>query len=61
VGGSNVSAANKIGVALGPPVTAGQPGGSVAYNPQGNAAVYGLNEFYLDATVSGDGVTYAWK
>lgn len=56
-----MSAASKIGVALGPPITAGQPGGSVAYNPQGNAPAYNLSEFWLDATNGGDGVTYAWK
>lgn len=61
VGGTTVSASGKIGVALGPPTTAGQPGASVAFNPQGNAAVYTLSEFWLDATVSGEGVTYAWK
>ncbi len=61
VGGSNVSAANGIGIALGPSGVAGQPGASVGYGPQGNAPAYTLSEFFLDATVSGEGVTYAWK
>lgn len=61
IAGPTVSAANKIGIALGPPATAGQPGMSIAFNPNGNAAPFNLTEFWLDATVSGDGVTYAWK
>jgi len=61
IGGSTVSAANKIGIPLGPPPAAGQPGGSITFNPAGNAAFYTLSEFYLDATVSGEGVSYAYK
>lgn len=58
---SAVSAANGIGTPLGPPVTAGQPGASYSCIPAGNAPFWSLSEVWLDATNSGEGVSYTWK
>ena len=58
---SAVSAANKLGTPLGPPTVAGQPGASFACNPGGNAAIWPLTSLWLDATVSGEGVSYSWN
>jgi hypothetical protein len=58
---SGVSAANKKGTPLGPPLTAGQPGASYACNPIGNAQSWNLGQIYIDATNSGDGVSFTWK
>ena len=58
---SAVSAANKMGTPLGPPVTAGQPGATYTCNPGGNAAIWPLTSIWLDATVSGEGVSFSWN
>ncbi len=57
---SSVSAANKIGTPLGPPITAGQPGASYACMPVGNTATFSLGSIYLDATISGDKASFTW-
>ncbi len=57
---SSVSAANKIGTPLGPPITTGQPGASYACMPVGNSATFSLGSIFLDATVSGDKVSFSW-
>ena len=56
IGGSNVSASGAIGLALSPMVT---PPASAAFGPSSTTALYSLAAIWLDATNSGDGVTYA--
>src|ERR1700678_1000114 len=56
-----VSAANKIGTPLGPPVSTGQPGASYACLPAGNAPLWNLGQFFLDVTNAGDGVSFTWN
>jgi hypothetical protein len=56
IGGNNVSASGTIGLALSPSVT---PPASAAFGPSSTTALYSLSEIWLDATNSGDGVTYA--
>lgn len=56
---SGVSAANKLGTPLGPPVTAGQPGATYTCDPWG-AAAFSLGSIWLDTTNSGDGASYSW-
>jgi hypothetical protein len=56
--GPTVSAANGYGIALGPPITAGQPGGSYSLFPVGNAPIWNLGALWIDATHSGDGVSF---
>ncbi len=58
---SAVSAANSYGTPLGPPITTGQPGASYACNPGGNAQIWPMSNVWLDATVSGDGVSFSWN
>lgn len=56
IGGNNVSASGTIGLALSPSVT---PPASAAFGPSSTTALYVLSAIWLDATTSGDGVTYA--
>lgn len=55
---SAVSAAGKLGTPLGPPLATGQPGATYTCIP--GAKPFSLGSFWLDATVSGDGVTFSW-
>ncbi len=55
VGGSNVSAANKIGVALSNGST---PPASAYFSPSSSNNLYAPSAIWLDASSSGDGVTY---
>lgn len=52
IGGSNVSAANKIGVYINSSFPAAY------YGPSSTTALYDPQSIYIDATVSGDGVSY---
>lgn len=56
VGGSNVSASSKIGVAL---VNGATPAAAAYFSPSSTTALYSTGAVWLDATVSGDGVSYA--
>lgn len=58
---SNVSAANKQGTPLGPPITAGQPGATYSCLPVGNSQSWALGAVWLDSTNSGEGVSFSWK
>lgn len=55
IGGSNVSAANKIGLALTPSST---PPSSAYFAPSGTLALYAPETVYVDSTASGDKVNY---
>jgi hypothetical protein len=55
IGGSNVSAANKIGAALTNGVT---PPASAYFGPSSTTALYSPQTIWLDTTNSGDGYTY---
>lgn len=56
IGGSNVSAANKIGIAL----NSGQtPPASAAFLPSSTTALYSPQALYADSTTSGDKVNVA--
>lgn len=56
VGGSNVNASTKIGVAL---VNGATPAAAAYFSPSSTTALYSTAAIWLDATVSGDGVSYA--
>lgn len=53
LGGSNVSAANKIGLALSPSLT---PPSSAYWGPSSTNALYSPGAIYVDSTSSGDKV-----
>ncbi len=56
IGGDNVSAANGIGLALSNGAT---PPASAAFLPSSTTALYAESAVWLDATNSGDKVSYA--
>lgn len=55
IGGSNVSAANEIGIALSPGMT---PPASAYFAPSSTNALYVPATIYIDSTTSGDKVKY---
>ena len=56
LGGSNVSAANKIGLSMTNGLT---PPASVYFSPSSTTALYSPENYWLDSTVSGDKVVVA--
>lgn len=56
IGGSTVSASGKVGLALTNGVT---PPASAYFSPSATTALYVTSAVWLDATNSGDGVTWA--
>ena len=56
IGGSDVSASGKVGLALTNGVT---PPASAYFAPSSTTAIYVTSAIWLDATNSGDGVTFA--
>lgn len=55
VGGPNVSASSGIGMAL---VNGSVPAASVSFGASSTTALFSPSALWLDATVSGDGVSY---
>lgn len=56
-----VSAASNFGTPIGPPITAGQPGGSYWCNPGGNAQIWSISNIWIDVANSGEGVSFSWN
>lgn len=56
IGGTTVSASGKVGLAL---TNGATPPASAYFSPSATTALYALSAIWLDATNSGDGVTWA--